>query len=70
MCLIIREMFHHAYGFESTTRIRQSQLSESYRGHIDSVIDWSSFRMEKNRIDAGDQSQVTNRSADFIFVVL
>ena len=26
--------------------------------------------MEENRIDAGDQSQVTNRSADFIFVVL
>ena len=54
-------MCHHADGLESMTRIRQSQLSESYRGHIDSVIDWSSFRMEENRIDAGDQSQVTNR---------
>ena len=61
MSLIIREMCHHADELESMTRIRQSQLSESYRGHIDSVIDWSSFRMEENRIDAGDQSQVTNR---------
>ena len=54
-------MYHHADGLESMTRIRQSQLSESYRGHIDSVIDWSSFKMEENRIDAGDRSQVTNR---------
>lgn len=56
MSLIIREMYHHADGLESMTRIRQSQLSESYRGHIDSVIDWSSSRMKENRIDAGDQS--------------
>ena len=61
MSLIISEMYHHADGLESMTRIRQSQLSESYRGHIDSVIDWSSFKMEENRIDAGDRSQVTNR---------
>lgn len=56
MSLIIREMYHHADGLEFMTRIRQSQLSESYRGHIDSVIDWSSSRMKENRIDAGDQS--------------